>query len=198
MSFDPALILSCLREVWVWRLGDNHLLGWSLTAGYGAAAVLAGVVAARAPFPGDTRLRERVFWVLVTLFLLFLMVNKQLNLQTTFTGTGRCVARAEGWYRARRGVQEQFILAMVWVLGTLGLIVLWWLRRALVRNLFAVAGGAVLAGFIVIRAASMHQMDSALRTEFLSLRAHRWIEVAGITLMLIGAVLALRRARRRR
>lgn len=189
---DVDLILTCLQRAWDWRLGDDHRLGWSLTAGYGVAAALAALVALRAPFAGETRSRERVFWVLVALFLAFMALNKQLELQTTLRGFGRCISRAEGWYRARGAVQERFVLALAAMLGLLGLATLWWLRQALARNLPALAGCLLLAGFVAVRAADIGNVARFLRWEVLQIPAPRWIEMAGIALVLAGALWLLR------
>jgi hypothetical protein len=190
---DFDLILSCLRGAWEWRLGDNHALGWSITGGYAVAAVLAALVVLRAPFDADTRARERVFWLLVALFLLFMAVNKQLNLQTTLRVAGRCVAQTEGWYRARGEIQARFVLVLGASLAVLGLATLWWLRRAVRRNLPALAGCILLAGFVALRAAEIANVQQALRWDFLRIPVQRWVEIAGIALIVGGGLWALRR-----
>ncbi len=194
---DTGLILSCLQENWVWQLGDNHPLGWSLTAGYALAAVMTALVAARGGFPADTRLRERAFWTVVALALIFLAVNKQLNLQTTLRLAGRCIAQAEGWYQTRDTVQRQFVLALTAGLSVTGLLILWWLRRTLWRNLPVLAGGLVLAAFIALRAADIGNLRHGMQWQFLQIPAERWSEAVGIALIVIGAAFAWRRGRRR-
>ena len=57
-----------------------------------------------------------VFWLTLALLLLFLGINKQLDLQTLLNDIGRRKARAEGWYGNRRYYQTMFIAAVT-VLG---------------------------------------------------------------------------------
>jgi hypothetical protein len=195
VPLDVDLIQSCLQRAWNWRLGDDDPLGWSLTAGYAAAAALAALVALRAPFAAETQTRERVFWTLVTLFLAFMALNKQLELQTTLRETGRCIARAEGWYRGRGAVQERFVLVLAATLAGLGLGAVWWLRKALLRNLPALAGCLLLAGFIAVRAADIGNVARFLRWEVMQISGPRWVEMGGIALVLAGALWLLRRRR---
>jgi hypothetical protein len=192
VPIDIELILSCLRQNWLWQLGDNHPLGWSITAGYAVATALAALVVLRAPFAADTRGRERVFWVLVMLFLLFMTINKQLNLQTTLREAGRCVSQVEGWYRTRGAVQEQFVLWLTGALALTGLAMLWWMRKALLRNLPALTGCTMLAFFILVRAADIANVQRLVRWEFLEIGGHRWLELAGIAFVLAGAMWILR------
>ena len=174
MPLDIDLILSCLRQSWILQVGNDHPLGWTITAGYATAAILAVAVALRGPFADQSRARERLFWVLVALFMAFMAINKQLNLQTTLHDVGRCLAQAEGWYETRGGVQRQFVLWLAGALVLTALAMLWWMRKALLRNLPALVGCALLAVFIVVRAAdtaSVHREAlrdlavSALRVE---------------------------------
>jgi hypothetical protein len=100
--------------------------------------------------------------LVVTLFVFFLGVNKQLDLQTWVTEAGRTVTRKQGWYEQRRVIQMWFV-AGVAVTG-LGLLVgCFWLGRSVLRqHPFTLLGMIFLACFVVIRATSMHHVDELL------------------------------------
>ncbi len=192
MPLDIDLILSCLRQSWILQVGNDHPLGWTITAGYATAAILAVAVALRGPFADQSRARERLFWVLVALFMAFMAINKQLNLQTTLHDVGRCLAQAEGWYETRGGVQRQFVLWLAGALVLTALAMLWWMRKALLRNLPALVGCALLAVFIVVRAADTASVHREALRDFLEIGGHRWLEFAGIAFVLAGAMWILR------
>src|SRR3954468_15751872 len=77
-----------------WRpgIGDPTLLGWTTVVAYFAAALACGRTAAA---KGG---RPTPFWSLLSLLLVFLGFNKQLDLQSVLTEIGRRLAREQGWY----------------------------------------------------------------------------------------------------
>jgi hypothetical protein len=107
-----------------WSLTLQHdaafvsLIGLGLGAAEGArgegALEKAGVemlalrVTLRNP-PGTAR----GLWLTLVPLLGFLAINKQLDLQTALTATGRCMAQAEGWYDNRALVQIGFIAGLM-------------------------------------------------------------------------------------
>jgi hypothetical protein len=194
MEDSLRLALDCAAAQWAFRIGDPHPLGWTATLGAALAALAAAGVARRAPFPAASRTRERAFWCLLALALALYALNKQLDLQTFVTATGRCMARAQGWYAERRGVQRDFVLALLAAAGLAGLLLLLWLRGTLARSGPALAGLVLLGGFVAVRAASIHHMDVALRAEVFSIRLWRLWELGAIALVLFAALLMLRRA----
>jgi uncharacterized membrane protein (UPF0136 family) len=135
---------------------------------------------------------RRALWLALALTLLFLGINKQLDLQTALTETGRIVARAQGWYAGRRKVQVLFILGVL--LGSA------WLFRAafLLGRGSAQRMGSVLAGtvfllcFVAIRASSFHHVDWLLGTRLARFKVNWILELGGIALVIHGARNALR------
>jgi len=131
--------------------------------------------------------KEASFWLLFTGFLLFLGINKQLDLQTWLTLFGRHLAEDEGWYAQRRGVQAAFV-ALIAMLGASGLIALWrWGKRDVRHYRLALCGGVFLACFIVIRAASFHYVDQMLALRFSNVTVNCTLELGGIFCVAIAA-----------
>ncbi len=193
MFEEFSLIVDCALQVWRFQLGDNQPLGWTITAGYGLAAVIAWMTATGASFPAASRRSERAFWVFLAIFLAFMCVNKQLEFHTYITNTGRCVARAEGWFGQRREVQAQFLMLVAAIVALLLGTVLFWLRRAILRNWLAVIGLVVLFSFILLRAVSLTHVDQFFRIEFVEIRAHRYVELGGTALIIVAALMHFRR-----
>jgi len=131
--------------------------------------------------------KEGFFWLLFTGFLLFLGINKQLDLQTWLTLFGRHLAEDEGWYAQRRAVQAVFV-GLVAILGASGLVFLWRWGRGDVRHYrLALCGGVFLACFIVIRAASFHYVDKMLSLQFSNVTLNCTLELGGIFCVAIAA-----------
>ena len=187
---------------WVGRwspgLGDPTVAGWVTVFAYAAAAWFCARAFRRSAYaarkvtgPNDgTRA-----WALLTVGMVALGVNKQLDLQTAFTEAGRSLAMQQGWYEGRRVVQALFVV----VVGAFALALSGWLwlqaRRgntALRRALVGVVG---LAAFVVIRAASFHHVDLLLGRALAGLRLNVVLELAGIAWVAFGAASQRRLAR---
>jgi hypothetical protein len=200
---------------WSPGIGDPTFVGWLTVAAYLAAAFLCfrvyrrmpAPVGRRAPgsarvlapllgalassrreiaaLPGDVRLRALWLGLAVTLFLLGL--NKQLDLQTVLTEIGRIMARSEGWYAGRRRVQAAFILGVLlvgaWIFRTVVL-----LARGNLRRMRSVLIGAVfLVCFVTIRAASFHHIDRFIGEDVGGFKLNWILELGGLAFVIHGA-----------
>lgn len=184
--------LTCAFTRWSPGLGDNHLMGWVTVGVYLLAAVGAALAARSLIGPGVQVRRERLFWWFAAGIMAFLAVNKQLDLQSLVTMVGRCHAQLAGWYDQRQTVQEVFILAIavggVVALGLLGRL----LRGILGQVWLALCGLGFVCVFVVIRAASIHHVDSLIGSSALGLSFNWLLELPG---PLLVVVVALRRHR---
>jgi hypothetical protein len=196
MSDDTGLI-----GRWSPRIGDPSVMGWITVVAYFVTA-WSCFAAARSrcdevPAPEDAR-RERWVWFVLAVGFTLLGINKQLDLQSAFTEIGRLLARRQGWYAERHGVQVVFIAAM----AATGLLA----AAGAVRAAFgtcraarlAVAGAILLIGFVVLRAASFHHVDMFLGARWLGVKANWALELGGIAIVLVAARLHRRSAARRR
>jgi len=179
--------LKCAFSQWSPGLGDNSAMGWVTVLVYLAAAILAARATKAMDGPEPDARRERTFWRILSLLLFFLAINKQLDLQTLFTTIGRCNARLMGWYDMREAVQRGFILAVavaaVLAIGLLALL----LRGILGRVWPALLGIGFVSGFVLIRAASFHDVDGLIGTWAMGIRVNWLLELPGPTLVAIVA-----------
>jgi hypothetical protein len=132
---------------------------------------------------------ERVpaLWAGLSLMLLLLGINKQLDLQSLLTELGRIAARDEGWYEGRRTVQVVFILLLVAV-GAWALRALWLFSRGHLAELrLALIGALGLVCFVAIRAASFHHVDLLIGTEIAGIDLNAWLENGAIGCIAFGA-----------
>jgi hypothetical protein len=174
-----------MGEGHVWADAADGTLPWLAVAGY-----LVGAVLCLWQTGAATTRRERIFWLFAGLAMLALGINKQLDLQTALTAWGRKMARDGGWFDQRRAVQRQFIIAGVVSMG-IAAIGLAWLVRGLRAPVFVVLAGLFMLGaFVLVRAASFHHIDVAMRAPVFGLKLHTVLELAGIAVVIIGAAAA--------
>ncbi|MDO5648666.1 hypothetical protein [Paracoccus sp. (in: a-proteobacteria)] len=183
-------MLTCIGGVWRPGGGDPDLMAWVTVALLAGCAVLAIAVLRMWPRPAT-----RGFWIAIAVVTAVLAVNKQLDLQTVLTATGRCMARAQGWYEHRRAVQTAVITVLCAgvVLGAVwaGISV----RRHLAQNAAALIGLLMLAAFVVARATAFHRMDGSIGAAMTDTH-YRMLELIGAALIALNAAFMLRRRRR--
>ena len=172
---------------WQLGIGDPTPIGWITVIAYAAAALLCW----RCHQAISARLVTR-FWVLLTLAMVALGINKQLDLQTAFTYAARAAAHAQGWYEQRRPLQVLFILAIaVGSVATLGLLLR--LARPLTPGrVLTLCGSMFLAAFVLIRMTSLEHVDTFLALPLLSLSTNGVFELGGIACVALGALIELR------
>ena len=133
-----------------------------------------------------------VIWFMAVATLLLLALNTLFTFDLLVVGLMRGVARATGWYEARRDVQALALVAI----GTAGLATWGALRHRRVlaapATRWLLTGLAVLAGLATLRAVSLHATDGLLNTRLAGLTVGRLSEALGLGLMATGAWCELR------
>ena len=144
---------------------------------------------------GRVSLRDRGFWLFLTFALFLLGVNKQLDFQSGLTAIGRCASQLQGWYDDRRQFQFFFILGLLAVSGMVLLSTFVRMSARLHRVGAALLGFGMLLTFVNVRAIGFHHFDSLLKTSLLGVRVNWILELSGIALILLNAILACKGTR---
>ena len=169
---------------WHAGIGDPTIHGWVTVVFY----VIATCICANKTITLKKMGHGYRFWLSVTLFLLLLGVNKQLDLQTWFTQTLRDNAYTYGWYEDRRMYQSLFIF----MLAVTTLISLVSIRRFLAnswhRHKITWVGIELLCAFVLMRAASFHHMDVFINHHWFGVRFNVLLEIGAIIVVIIGAL----------
>ncbi len=169
-------------------VGDATTLGWSVTLLYALAAILAAVAALRT---ADTSWHTFGFWVVAALALFVLGLNKQLDLQTLMRASLRCVALNDGWYytEARPALKRAFVEAVALVALLSGMALLRWWRPSLPRIALALAGLAMVGGYVAGRTVlvAIADLDKLSAAQHQALAA---LEPLGLLLICLGAARA--------
>lgn len=168
-------------------------MGWIIAALYLVTAIASAMAARRGGAPSaQTRTREQMFWWFSAVVMGFLAMNKQLDLQSLLTSVARCVAVDQGWYEERRAVQRWFVLGVLSGGAATILALGWLLRHTFARTGLALVGLGFVSLFVVIRAASIHRMDSLIEGQILGLRVNWLLELPGPFVVLVAASSAIR------
>ncbi|MES2468020.1 MAG: hypothetical protein V4675_12010 [Verrucomicrobiota bacterium] len=178
---------------WKPGIGDPSLIGWLAVLGYFLTAGLCGWVACRLGRGKGNP--QRKAWVILTLVLVVLGINKQLDLQGLLMEWARIFANRQGIYEKRRVLQVIFLglLAM----GSLTVLFLWfWMNRHHWREQgWMLLGSVFLVAFVLVRAASFHHFQDFLAFPIGGVRLHRVIELAAIAWLAASALKRLRELR---
>jgi hypothetical protein len=180
-------LVSCASSRWDLRAGDPTLIGWLITLAYLVLvlSIIKLIIDVAASQTYDRR-RLAGFWTIVLLIYLFFGLNKQLDLQTFLTATGRCLSKLQGWYRERRAFQLNVTMAGLAATAIFLLGFLFYFRTVITRSWLAILGVTCSLVFVVLRAASIHHVDQLFKMEFFTLKAHAIMEITGITLVFIN------------
>lgn len=180
-------------DVWRPGIGDPTFMGWLTVVAYFGAAFLCIREFMKARKINGPR-EKTFFWATLSMLLVFLGINKQLDLQTLLTLTARRIAIAQGWYENRRIVQI-FFVAVVGIAGVftiLAMRLLVWKHTDLRLTLI---GLVVLLVFVVVRAASFHHIDQLINFRLGWVRMNWVLELGAIALVVWGALAARKRSR---
>ncbi|MFD1785988.1 hypothetical protein ACFSC3_00230 [Sphingomonas floccifaciens] len=170
---------------WSPGIGDPTAIGWSIVAAYLVTAALcwwAGRVSLQCSGRSGT-------WPILAAALLALGINKQLDLQALVVVIGRRVAFYQGWYEDRRFVQMAFITVLFVAAILLCRLMARLAAKGPPQERRALLGIVVLATFVLIRAASFHHVDRLLGANAAHLRINHLLELGGIALIAVPALL---------
>src|SRR5665213_2665102 len=141
---------------WHLQFDNPNFLGWLVVTAYLAAAVSCAWA--------GSKTSKSVWWLLAGT-LLFLGINKQLNLQTLMIVIGRRAALAGGWYENRRAAQGIFcVLFLGLAVFCLG-IFSGRTKTFLSENHLAFGGIIVLLVFVVLRASTINHANEWFRVD---------------------------------
>ena len=175
-------ILNCVSNAWSPSIGDPTWIGWITVVGYLSAAIFSLRLGGVRKF----KKVERIFWSAAGVGLLFLAVNKQLDLQSAITAIGRCHAQLQGWYDDRRAIQIDLILGLVFVSLFASALLMWMLRGTLHRTGIGLAGIFIITSFVLVRAVGFHHVDRLIGMDFGHVRINWLLELGGILVFIIG------------
>ena len=162
--------------------GDHTFFGWATVFMYFLVSIKTGYKASVANIKKD----NSYFWLGLTILLIFLGFNKQLDLQTNLTEWLRAISKMHGWYEQRRGVQFLFVSLMGLTIPLILISLRVFLFNSWRRYKLTWIGIVVLLVFVSVRAASFHHVDLFFYKTIGSLRYYQALEILAIGLIFVG------------
>lgn len=165
------------------NFGDHTFFGWMTVLMYFIACCRTGYQAKVT----KANKESGFFWLGLTVLLLVLGLNKQLDLQTYLTDWLRDAAKAHGWYEQRRGYQLLFIMIMGLAIPILLISLRMFLYRSWQNYKITWFGIVLLLIFVLVRAASFHHVDMVFYQAIGSLRYYQALEILAIMVIIVGS-----------
>lgn len=187
------MIFECIANAWSPKVGDPYLLGWITTGCYLIATILSFLVLKRIPNHEPNARKLRIFWLGLTVLLVFLSLNKQLDLQTFMKAAAKCHAIIDGWYADRRDFQQIFVRSVA-VLFLLVLVFIFsFMHEVLQKDRLAVIGIFFLLAFILIHASYFNYFGLESIDILFEAGLNRALELFGIFFIVLQALMRLKR-----
>jgi predicted outer membrane lipoprotein len=178
-------------NIWSPTIGDPTFMGWLTVVAYLLTAILAVISALKVDKINTHKQKyytNQFIWWLIALILLFLGINKQLDLQSWLTVTGKNLVIKEGWYESRRIVQGIFIVTFsIFVLAFM-ITITWLMKNNRSNARWGLIGLSLLSSFVIIRAASFHHVDKLISFAPSGIRFNWILELGGILAIAISAL----------
>jgi hypothetical protein len=183
-------LLSFLSE-WLSRSGDTTFWSWVITFLYAITMGFAVyyVVKIKGKESGD----KRFLWICISLFLIGMGINKQLDLQIVLTMAGSFIAEHQGWYEQRRLIQKIFTIGFLIGISAAGGVILFRIRRIIRQSIVELAGVAILVFFAVIRAGSINHLNKAIVFEQEKVSHIHGLEFLGLAVILFAVLFHLKK-----
>ncbi len=193
-----SIIEIILSIPFTFKIGDPTPFAWATVVMYLLAALLCFVCAWKAEriFRDGHVWLHRFIWGSLGFGLLFLGVNKQLDLQSWFTKVVKAIVRQQGWYEAGQGGQGLFILGLLVISGLAFLVGLFFLRHVWRQYWLLMFGVLFIVRFVITRAAEFYGVDLPKLSQFTGGYRILWaMEFLGAFFIALAAIYNLRRLR---
>ena len=177
------------------KAGDPSLIGWLTVAVYLFASLLCLRCAAstRQIFPDRHSRLHASIWYSLAALLLFLGINKQLDLQSWFTAVVKAVAWEQGWYAFGQRAQVYFLVGFGLVGLTAVAIVGWLVRDHWRRYGLILLGFLIILRFFVVRIGTFYGIALPELSRYTGgVRINWLLELAGVAVIALSALSNLR------
>lgn len=181
-------------------IGDPTFFGWLTVLAYIVAAGVCALCVVRAEriFGEQHLLQHRLIWSVLAFGMLFLSINKQLDIQSWFTAVIKTIAYEQGWYEFGQRAQVVFIAGMAIVSLVMLVIGIWFFRHVWRQYWLLGLGLLFIARFVIVRAATFYGVSLPELSRFTGGFRITWmLEFLGAVVIALAAILNLRRAKER-
>lgn len=182
--------IACGVAHWWEFAGDPLISGSVFMVAYGLTALL--ILRAAAREDGC----ERGYWRLCGWLFVFQVANTHLDLHGMIYTIGRCLSRAQGWYENRHEIQFYVLISMAVLAGLIMLVLMVNFFRNIFGNVLLTLGVLVALGLTLMKGVNYHHIEHYYAGQYGSFRGADLIELSGIALAFLAALVKLRQSHR--
>jgi hypothetical protein len=163
-------------------------LGWLMVAFYFVACVSCWMLARKIKPTDAVAVRERRIWRSISILFFAFAINRQLGLEAPLTEAVRILAQNEQWYGRREDFQLVFIGGVALLCLAIVRALLIWARKTHRSTSLAAVGTTLVVGFILVRAASLHDVDQFLAERIFRLSLNSILEGGATGLVIVASM----------
>ncbi|MBN2530530.1 MAG: hypothetical protein JXR76_29355 [Deltaproteobacteria bacterium] len=198
----PMELMRRLSEIkWEAKVGDPYLLAWLVVAAYLFAAFgcIACAIRAEQIFGRHKLNFHRTVWGGLGAVMLFLAINKQLDLQTLFTQIMKVLAKNWDIYELGRRSRKYFVFGLGLFSAGVMAWIMWNVRRQWRRYVILLLGVIFIVRFIIVRAGTFYGVRLPELSRFTGgIRVNGMLELTGALVVAASAYLNLWTAQKAR
>lgn len=186
-ALSPLRILKKGYQTGYWKTyrGDYSLSGWIITFFYAVCCLSLIIFFLRTSF---VTLLDQLFWFGIFGVIVFVSINKQLDLQMLITDVMRTALKEYQLYETRKPFQIR-IISLFATLGVGTISFVMYLFRKSHKSMFVALGGiGTIFSFLVLRLISYHKIEALLVQNVGIFTVFDCFEIVGIWMVILSLI----------
>jgi len=179
-------------NTWLSKSGDTTFWSWIITIMYVVVVSLSLYYTNRI----KTDKERHFLWVCISLFILAMGINKQLDFQILLTMAGKTLAGNLNLMNRSRILWKTLAVGILFSAVIGGIIILYKSRRILNKEKLTIGGVAILLFFTLTRVGSISQIRIAIILQYYVISRIHAVELLGLLIISLSLILKLRNIRK--
>jgi len=179
-------------NTWLSKSGDTTFWSWIITIMYVVVVSLSLYYTNRI----KTDKERHFLWVCISLFILAMGINKQLDFQILLTMAGKTLAGNLNLMNRSRILWKTLAVGILFSAVIGGIIILYKSRRILNKEKLTIGGVAILLFFTLTRVGSISQIRIAIILQYYVISRIHAVELLGLLIISLSLFLKFRNIRK--
>ncbi|MCX7726257.1 MAG: hypothetical protein N2053_05360, partial [Chitinispirillaceae bacterium] len=145
----------------------------------------------------NTDTEKRILWICLGIFLTFMGINKQLDLQLLLAILGRYIGEKYGFLGVRRTLQSYFAITLFLLVLAITGIIIYRIRKILKNSLIELIGITFIITFFLIQTASMTHLKIVIKFEEINIPHIHALELLGVIIILFSLLSQINRQKQK-
>jgi len=180
-------------SIWLSKSGDHTFWSWVITLTYAVVIVLSIVYTRKIKEE-----KERHFlWVCISLFILAMGINKQLDFQILLSMIGKSIAWDLQILNSGRLIWKTLAVGIFFTVMITGIVILYKTRTILNKEKLSLTGVMTLLFFTLIRVGSISHIWFAIVLQYFIISKIHAVELLGLLVILLSLIIKLKSLHRK-